>query len=121
MSEVSAYEGISAEDVQAIRAIIKAFYGEEIASRFTASSVSEETVHQVAILLSETVDCSQWMDAVPSPKDLLMPAKSMQKWALRLVRNAAKPFINGTVGVTVTCRQFRAAQFKNEILLSLKH
>ncbi len=121
MSEVSEYEGISAEDVQAIRAIIKAFYGDSIAARFTASSVSEDTVHQVAILLAETVDCSQWTDAVPNPKDLLMPAKSLQKWALRLVRNAGKPFLTGTAGVTVTCKHFRAAQFKNEILLSLKH
>src|SRR5690606_41808205 len=61
------------EDVQAIRAIIQSLYGEEIANRFTTSSISEDTIHQVAILLAETTDCSQWVDAVPNPKDLLMP------------------------------------------------
>lgn len=121
MNEISEYRGISAEDVQAIRAIIQSLYGEEIANRFTTSSISEDTIHQVAILLAETTDCSQWVDAVPNPKDLLMPAKSMQKWALRLVRNAGKPFINGTAGVTVLCKNFRALQFKSEILNSLKH
>src|SRR5690606_25185026 len=39
MNEISEYRGISAEDVQAIRAIIQSFYGEEIANRFTTSSI----------------------------------------------------------------------------------
>jgi len=121
MSVASEYPGISLEDVQIIQAIIRSFYGESIAARFTDSTISSDTAKQVAILLTETIDCSRWMDAVPNPSDLLMPTKNLKKWALRLIRNAGKPFVNGTAGVTVACKNFRAAQYKNEILLTLKY
>lgn len=121
MSEVSEYAGVSYDDVQKIKAIVRSFYGNAIAERFTIGTISDETAHRIAILLAETVDCSQWMDAVPNPEDILIPAKSLQKWALKLIREAGEPFLQGTEGVTVTCKNFRAAQFKNDILLSLKY
>ncbi|OUS03077.1 hypothetical protein A9Q81_08260 [Gammaproteobacteria bacterium 42_54_T18] len=117
--EVSEYNGISHEDVATVKAILHAFYGSSMSRRVTSTSVSDETIHQVAVLLAETIDCSQWSDAVPSPKDLLMPAKSLQKWALRLVRNAGKPFLDKKAEVTWGCRNFRAAQFKPMILETL--
>lgn len=121
MSEVSEYEGISAEDVEMIKAIVDAFYGPSIAARFTSSTISDDTVKQIAYLLAETVDCSQWMDAVPNPSDILMPTKNLKKWALRLIRNAGKPFINGSAKVTVVCKNFRAAQLRTEVVMSLKY
>ncbi|MAR91940.1 MAG: hypothetical protein CML06_13825 [Pseudomonadales bacterium] len=121
MSEVSEFEGISGEDVQIIQAIIKSFYGSGTAARFNSSTISEETVKEMAVLLTETADCSQWMDAVPNPSDILMPTKNLKKWALRLLRNAGKPFLTGTEGVTVACKNVRAAQFKHQIILSLKY
>ncbi|WP_250657809.1 hypothetical protein [Alkalimarinus coralli] len=121
MSEVSEYGGVSYEDTRKIKAIIRSFYGEETAVRFTTSSISDETVHRIAILLSETVDCSQWMDAVPNPEDIIRPTKSLQKWALRLIREAGEPFLQGAEGVTIACKNFRAAQFKTDILFSLKY
>lgn len=119
MSEVSEYEGISSEDVESIKAIIATFYGDNIAARFTSSSITNDTLNKVAYLLVETVNCSQWMDAVPNPSDILMPSKNLRKWALRLIRNAGKPFIMGNAKVTAACRNFRAAQLKPEILMSL--
>ncbi len=121
MSEVSEFEGISAEDVQIIQAIITSFYGNNIAKRFNSSTISDDTVKEIAVLLTETADCSQWMDAIPNPSDILMPTKNLQKWALRLLRNAGKPFLNGTGGATVACKNVRAAQFKHQIILSLKY
>ncbi len=47
---------LSAEDIDKIRAIMKAFYGHSVASGFTESSVTEETVRAIAHMLVETVD-----------------------------------------------------------------
>lgn len=120
MSDFSKYDKITDEDVRMIKAIIEAFYGESTASRFTSETISDETIKEVAYLLAETVDCSKWMDAVPNPTDILMPAKNLKKWALRLIRSAGRPFLYGNARVTVACRNFRAAQLKTEILMSLK-
>ena len=116
---MSEFGGITNEDAEKIKAIVKAFYGAQNAERVTKGNISDKTVHYVALLLIETVDCSRWVDAVPNPKDLLMPAKSIQKWALRLIRNAGKPFVSETVEINVMCKNFRAAQFKPNIMSSL--
>jgi hypothetical protein len=113
-------ERITADDISYIKAIVSAFYGEQTARKITSQAVTFKTVHNVALLLRETVDCSKWVDSVPNPQDLLFPAKSLHKWALRVLRNAGKPFLLGSLKVNIMCKSFRAAQFKPAILSSLK-
>ena len=118
---MSDYEGITMEDTQYIRAIVKAYYGEAVAGKITHGAISEETVAAVAKMLHETVDCSKWIDSVPNPSDLLMPAKNLQKWALRVIRAAGKPFLMENEKVSVMCKVFLAGKFKNEIIFSLNY
>lgn len=110
---------ITMEDVTYIKAILKAYYGDAVSNQITFSSVSEETVRSVAIMLHETVDCSKWIDAVPNPSDLLMPSKNLQKWALRVIRAAGKPFVLENEKVNIMCKVFLANKFKSEIIMSL--
>ena len=111
---------LSAEDIDKIRAIIKAFYGQSVAMGFTESSVTDETVRALAHMLVETVDCSQWIDAIPSPQDLLRPTRKITKWATRLVREAGTPFLRNEVKVSWLCRNVRSAQFRTSIETTLR-
>jgi len=111
---------ITTEDIDKIRAIMKAFYGQSVASGFTESSVTEETVRAIAHMLVETVDCSRWIDAVPSPQDLLRPTRKITKWALRLIREAGKPFLQNEVKVSWACRTVRSSQFRSPIETTLR-
>jgi len=111
---------LSAEDIDKIRAIMKAFFGHSVASGFTESSVTEETVRAIAHMLVETVDCSRWVDAVPSPQDLLRPTRRITKWALRLIREAGKPFLQNEVKVSWICRTVRSGQFRSSIETTLR-
>ncbi len=111
---------ITNNDVAIVKAIVRAFYGESYARKITQSSVTEETVLRVLELLSETDDCSKWIDAVPNPKDLLVPSNKLRKWSLRVLRNSGAPFLNGNVRINIMCQRFRAAQLRNGILLSLQ-
>lgn len=117
MMEMAA--ALSSNDVDIIQAIIKAFFGQSNARKFTESSITDETVVLIVKLLSETEDCSTWIDAVPAPDDLLMPAKKLRKWALRIIRSSGEPFLMGNVRVNIMCQRFRAAVFKPAILDSL--
>lgn len=111
---------LSSEDIDKIRAIIKAFYGQSVATGFTESSVTNETVRAIAHMLVETVDCSRWVDAVPSPQDLLRPTRTITKWAFRLIREAGKPFLQNEVRVSWLCRNIRSAQFRTSIETTLR-
>lgn len=111
---------VSSEDIQKIQAIIRAFYGPTVAAGFTESSVTEETVRVIAQLLVETTDCSRWVDAVPSPQDLLKPSKTITRWAFRLIRKAGTPFIQHEVKISWLCRKTRAAQFRTDIEITLR-
>ncbi|MGC1509030.1 hypothetical protein, partial [Ketobacter sp.] len=93
MTEVSNYDGITPEDIDYIKAILNAFYGERVALKVTITSVSDETLRFVSILLEETGECSHWIDVVPDPKGLLTPTSAFKKYALRLIRNAGKAFM----------------------------
>ena len=84
MSDISLNE----EDVAAVQAIVSAFYGDRITSRFHAGSITSETLELAAHLITETEECSKWIDSIPNPKDLLTPANSIRKWALRVIRAA---------------------------------
>lgn len=110
---------ITMEDATYIKAIVKAYYGDAVASKFTITSISEETVNSVAIMLHETVDCSKWIDAVPNPSDLLSPSKNLQEWALRVIRAAGKPFVLENEKVNIMCKAFLANKFKSDIIMSL--
>ncbi|MAR89546.1 MAG: hypothetical protein CML06_01510 [Pseudomonadales bacterium] len=112
-------EAITVEDATYIKAIVKAYYGDAVANRITISSVSEETVNSVAIMLHETVDCSKWIDAVPNPPDLLSPSKNLHKWALRVIRAAGRPFVLENEKVNIMCKVFLANKFKSDIIMSL--
>lgn len=119
MSEVSEYEGISAEDVTYIKAILKAFYDGNVSKKVTATSISDETLRLVAVLLEETGECSRWVDAVPNPKDLLSPTSTFKKYALRLIRNAGKAFLDPTFKVNIMCKLAVARNFRTPIEMSL--
>jgi hypothetical protein len=110
---------LSHSDVDIIQAIVSTFFGQSNARKFTASSITDETVVLIVKLLSEVEDCSTWIDAVPAPDDLLMPASKLRKWALRVIRNSGEPFLMGNVRVNMMCKRFRAAQFKPAIIDSL--
>lgn len=113
-------ESITDQDAEIVRAIIRSFYGESYARKFTTSSITDETLVNIIELLSQTEDCSTWIDAVPNPKDLLMPSKSLRKWALKILRKSGEPFLSGNIRVNIMCKRFRAAQFRNGIVLSLQ-
>ena len=107
------------EDVAAVQAIVTAFYNERIANRFHAGSITFETLELVAQLITETDECSRWIDAVPNPKDLLAPANSIRKWAIRVIRAAGEPFIRGSVKISLTCKLTRGLQFRSPLEASL--
>ncbi len=110
---------LSHTDVDIIQAIITAFYGAGNARRFTESSITDETIVLVVKLLSEVEDCSTWIDSIPAPDDLLIPANKLRKWALRVIRKSGEPFLLGNVRINMMCKRFRAAQFKPVIIDSL--
>lgn len=112
-------ESLTQNDVDIIQAIITTFFGRIYARKFTNSTITDETLTTIVELLSETADCSTWVDAVPSPQDVLMPASKLRKWALRVIRKSGEPFLLENVRVNMMCTRFRAAQFKPVILDSL--
>lgn len=116
MSDVSLNE----EEIAAVQAIITVFYGERIANRFHAGSITSETIELAAHLITETEECSKWIDSVPNPKDLLTPANGIRKWALRVIRAAGEPFIRGSVKISFTCKLTRGLQFKSPLEASLR-
>ena len=116
---MSEYEGITHEDVQYIKAILEAFYGSRVANRATITSVSDETLRLIAVLLKETGECSYWIDMVPNPQDLLSPTSSFKKYALRLLRNAGKAFLDPTFKVNIMCKRASARNHRTPIELSL--
>ncbi|EMP54425.1 hypothetical protein MSNKSG1_15746 [Marinobacter santoriniensis NKSG1] len=112
-------ESITQNDVDIIQAIIKSFYGQGNARLFTSSTITDDTILKVVELLAETEDCSTWIDSVPNPQDLLMPANKLRKWALRIIRKSGEPFLVGNMRINIMCKRFRAAQFKPAIIDSL--
>ncbi|WP_309044039.1 hypothetical protein [Marinobacter sediminicola] len=111
---------LSEEDVSAVKAVITAFYGERIANRFHAGSITPETLQLVAQLITETEVCSQWIDAVPNPKDILSPANGIRKWAIRVIRAAGDPFAKGHIKISLTCKLTRGLQFRSLLESSLR-
>lgn len=111
---------MDSEDIAKIQAIIRAFYGSTVAAGFTQSTVTEETIRAIAEMLVETTDCSRWIDAVPSPQNLLTPSRTITKWAFRLIREAGKPFLRSDVRVSWLCSNVRAAQFRTSIESTLR-
>ena len=116
MSDMSLNE----EDVAAVQAIVSAFYGDRITSRFHAGSITSETLELAAHLITETEECSKWIDSIPNPKDLLTPANSIRKWALRVIRAAGEPFSRGAVRISLPCKLTRGLQFKSPLEASLR-
>jgi len=112
-------DSITENDIDIIQAIVRSFYGQGNARLFTSSTITDETIVKIVELLAETEDCSTWIDAVPSPQDLLMPANKLRKWALRIIRKSGEPFLTGNVRINIMCKRFRAAQFKPAIIDSL--
>lgn len=116
MSDVNLTE----EEVASVKAIITAFYGERLASRFHAGSITAETLELAAQLITGTEICSKWIDAVPNPKDLLTPTNSIRKWAIRVIRAAGEPFMRGNIEINFTCKVTRGLQFRSPIEASLR-
>ena len=112
--------GLKEEDVSAVQAIVIALYGDRITSRFNAGSITSETLELAAHLITETEECSKWIDSIPKPKDLLTPANSIRKWALRVIRAAGEPFSRGAVRISLTCKLTRGLQFKSPLEASLR-
>ncbi|MEH6562535.1 MAG: hypothetical protein V7713_13995 [Marinobacter sp.] len=110
---------LTEEEVATVQAVITAFYSERIASRFHAGSITAETLELVAQLITETDECSRWIDAVPNPKDLLAPANGIRKWAIRVIRVAAEPFARGAIKISFTCKLTRGLQFRSLLEASL--
>lgn len=119
MTEVSGYDGITHEDVEKIQAILKAFYDERLARKATITSIGDETLRLVAVLLEETGECSHWIDVVPNPKDLLSPTSSFRKYALRLIRNAGRAFMDASFKVNIMCKLAVARNYRTPIEMSL--
>lgn len=67
---------VSHQAATTIQAVVKSFCGDGVARRFSASTVGDQTIVKVANLLSETVNCSQWMDSVPRPQSI----RTAQRW-----------------------------------------
>ena len=110
---------LTQSDVDIIQAIIGFFYGRSNARKFTSSAITDDTIILIVQLLSETADCSTWIDAVPNPQDLVMPANKLRKWVMRVIRKSGEPFLAGNVRVILMCKRFRAAQLKPVIFDSL--
>ena len=111
---------LTQEEIAAVQAIIKTFYGDRIANRFHAGSITPETLELVAQLITETEECSKWIDSVPNPKDLLAPANGVRKWAIRVIRAAGEPFIRGSIKISLTCKLTRGLQFRSLLEASLR-
>lgn len=111
---------LSQEEIAAVQAIVTAFYGERIANRFHAGSITSETLELIAQLITETDECSKWIDSVPNPRDILAPADGIRRWAIRVVRAAGEPFIRGSVRISLTCKLTRGLQFRSVLEASLR-
>ncbi|MEX2473647.1 hypothetical protein [Marinobacter sp.] len=116
MSDVNLTE----EEVAAVQAIVTAFYGERVANRYHAGSITAQTLELAAQLITGTEVCSKWIDAVPNPKDLLTPTNSIRKWAIRVIRAAGEPFARGTIKINYTCKLTRGLQFRSLLEASLR-
>jgi hypothetical protein len=111
---------LTQDDIAAVQAIIAAFYGERVANQYHAGSITSETLKLVAQLISETEECSKWIDSVPNPKDLLVPTNSIRKWAVRVIRAAGEPFMRGSIKISRSCRLTRGLQFRSFLETSLR-
>lgn len=111
---------LTENEIAAVRAIISAFYGERIADRYHSGTISTETLELTAQLITETEVCSKWIDSVPNPRDILTPTSGIRKWALRVIRAAAEPFISGSVKISRTCQLTRGLQFRSVLEASLR-
>lgn len=111
---------LTEEEVTAVQAIITAFYSERVASRFHAGSITTQTLELIAQLITESDECSRWIDSVPNPEDLLSPANGIRKWAIRIIRSAGEPFARGSVKLSLTCKLARGLQFRSPLEASLK-
>ena len=54
--------GLNEEDVAAVQAIVSAFYGDRIASRFHVGSITSETLELAAHLITETEEFFSFSD-----------------------------------------------------------
>lgn len=111
---------LSQEDIASVQAIVKTFYNERMANRFHAGSITSETLELIAQLITETDECSKWINAVPNPKDLLAPTNAIRKWAIRVIREAGEPFVRGSVKISLTCKLTRGLQFRGLLEASLR-
>jgi hypothetical protein len=111
---------LTQEDVASVKAIITAFYGERVANRYHAGSITSETLTLVAQLISETEECSKWIDSVPNPKDLLIPTSGIRKWAERIIRAAGEPFMKGSVKTSRSCKLTRGLQSRSLLETALR-
>lgn len=111
---------LTEDEVASVQAIVTAFYGERFANRYHAGSITAQTVELTAQLITETDVCSKWIDAVPTPKDLLTPTNGIRKWAIRVIRAAGEPFVRGSIEVNYTCKVTRGLQFRNPLEASLR-
>jgi hypothetical protein len=111
---------LTEEEIASVQAIVKAFYGKRVANRYHAGSITAQTVELTAQLITGTEVCSKWIDAVPNPKDLVVPANGIRKWAIRVVRAAAEPFARGNLDISYTCKLTRGLQFRSLLEASLR-
>lgn len=111
---------LSHEEIAAVQAIVTTFYSDRIASRFHAGSITSETLELIAQLITETDECSKWIDAVPNPRDILAPTSSIRKWAIRVIRAAGEPFVRGSIKISLTCKLTRGLQFRSLLEASLR-
>lgn len=111
---------LTEEEVASVQAIVIAFYGERFANRYHSGSITSETLELIAQLITETEVCSQWIDAVPNPKDLLAPTNGIRKWAIRVLTAAGDPFLRGNIEISYTCKVTRGLQYRSLLEASLR-
>lgn len=106
---------ISDKDKQYAKAILAAFYGQNIAENI---SINEKTVDLIGQMLEKTYTCTEAMELVPRPVSPV-GAKPGVNWALKQIRKTGMRILNSSIQkISLTCKRAVAASFRGKIELS---
>ena len=103
---------ISQGDQHYARAILKAFYGQNISEGI---QVNDRTVDLIGQMLEKAYSCTELIELVPRP---ISPvgARSRVKWALKQIRKTGQKILdNPSAEISLTCRKAIAFSFRGRL------
>ncbi|MAY43629.1 MULTISPECIES: hypothetical protein [unclassified Neptuniibacter] len=103
---------IPREDQKYVRAILKAFYGQDVSEGI---QINDRTVDLIGQMLEKAYSCTELIELVPRP---IAPigARPGVKWALKQIRKTGKKLLsNPSAQVSLTCKKAIAFSFRGRL------